>query len=294
MISIAPTGTISMLMGNVSSGIEPIFALEYERTIKNQDGTERKEIHRNYAWDLYCKLNPEADVKNPPAYFKTALRITPEAHIKVLAFAAEYVDQAISKTVNVPTDMTFDEFKGIYLSAHENGIKGCTTYRPNNIRKGILQEIGETPKTGVLNAKRHIVNWKNQSKVYLSVSETEEGKPLEVFAKLPKVAGIEGGVYNDIQYLTYSSDWELICRLISKRFTDGMTVQDLLDDCEKSSYTMYSLPAIIQRVFTTYLTQEQKAELITQGIECPKCGSTNTMKEQNCLKCLDCGDSKCG
>lgn len=144
LTSIAPTGTISMYANNVSSGIEPVFAMEYERKILNEDGTHRVEVVRDYAVHLYRQIHgPDVPL---PSYFVTAQTLTPEDHVNMQAAVQKYVDSSISKTVNCPEDITFEHFKEIYLHAYETGCKGCTTYRPNDVTGSILTSLDEAPK----------------------------------------------------------------------------------------------------------------------------------------------------
>ena len=138
----APTGTMSMVFGNnCSSGIEPIFSLEYERKVKmgGQSEDDVKIVQmRDYAYGLYqqAKLEGEDVVSDPP--FVTALEMDVDDHVAMLAAIAENVDMSVSKTINVPTEYPFDKCKEIYQKCWENGIKGCTIFRPNELRQGIL------------------------------------------------------------------------------------------------------------------------------------------------------------
>jgi ribonucleoside-diphosphate reductase alpha chain len=143
LTSIAPTGTISLLAENVSSGIEPVFAYSYKRRITKAGGESRDEKVEDYAYRRYRELHGEGPL---PDYFVNAQTLPPEAHIAVQAAAQKYVDSSISKTVNCPADISFDAFKDIYLRAYEAGCKGCTTWRPNDITGAILS-LDETRKT---------------------------------------------------------------------------------------------------------------------------------------------------
>jgi ribonucleoside-diphosphate reductase alpha chain len=129
LTSIAPTGTISLTADNVSSGIEPPFALFYDRTIEGFDGQSVERVE-DYAYSLGVKG-------------RTANEITAEEHVKVLSVASQYVDSAVSKTCNVGDDVTYDEFKDLYYNAWLNGCKGITTFRAAGMRKGILNEAND-------------------------------------------------------------------------------------------------------------------------------------------------------
>lgn len=138
--SIAPTGTISLsLANNASNGIEPSFAHHYFRNVI-REGKKSKEKVDVFSFELlaYRELvNQKAmpNSTNPaeklPDYFTTADDITPTEHVDIQAAAQKWVDSSISKTANVPTDFKYDDFKSIYLYAHEKDLKGCTTFRFN-------------------------------------------------------------------------------------------------------------------------------------------------------------------
>jgi ribonucleoside-diphosphate reductase alpha chain len=128
--SIAPTGTISLsLANNASNGIEPSFAHMYKRNVI-KEGKNSKEQMTVYSYEalLWNTLKPQIPF---PDYFMDAQTLPPKAHVDMQAAVQPWVDSAISKTINVPTDTPFEDFKDIYLYAYENGLKGCTTFRFN-------------------------------------------------------------------------------------------------------------------------------------------------------------------
>ena len=138
--SIAPTGTISLsLANNASNGVEPSFAHHYFRNVI-REGKKSKEKIDVYSFELLAYrelINPHAkpgatnDAERLPDYFIASDDITPKEHVEVQAAAQKWVDSSISKTANVPTDFPYERFKDIYLYAHEQGLKGCTTFRFN-------------------------------------------------------------------------------------------------------------------------------------------------------------------
>ncbi|MEX0838162.1 MAG: adenosylcobalamin-dependent ribonucleoside-diphosphate reductase [Parvibaculum sp.] len=134
--SIAPTGTISLFAGNVSSGIEPVFAYSYTRKVLMPDGTRREERVQDYAVEKFHEIF--GTEKALPDYFVNAQELAPADHIAVQAAVQNYIDSSISKTINVPADISFDAFKDIYTTAYEKGLKGCTTYRPSEVRGSVL------------------------------------------------------------------------------------------------------------------------------------------------------------
>ncbi len=138
--SIAPTGTISLsLANNASNGIEPSFAHHYFRNVI-RPGRKTKEKIDVFSYELLAyrelvntRATPGATVaaEKLPDYFAASEDITPKEHVDVQAAAQKWVDSSISKTANVPTDFPYEKFKDIYLYAHEQGLKGCTTFRFN-------------------------------------------------------------------------------------------------------------------------------------------------------------------
>ena len=136
LTSIAPTGTISLLAGNVSSGIEPVFDFRYERRVLERDGSARTERVEDYAHALYRgTFGASAPLTEA---FITAEELTPGAHLMMQAALQAHVDSSISKTINCPADLSFEAFKDVYLEAYALGLKGCTTYRPNAVTGAVL------------------------------------------------------------------------------------------------------------------------------------------------------------
>ncbi|MFW8596042.1 adenosylcobalamin-dependent ribonucleoside-diphosphate reductase [Cribrihabitans neustonicus] len=144
LTSIAPTGTISLYAGNVSSGIEPVFAYAYTRKVLQKDGSRTEEEVVDYAVQMY-REKFGADAKLPD-YFVNAQTLTPGEHVKMQAAAQKWIDSSISKTINCPEDISFDAFKDVYMQAWDEGCKGCTTYRPNDVTGSVLS-VSETADT---------------------------------------------------------------------------------------------------------------------------------------------------
>jgi ribonucleoside-diphosphate reductase alpha chain len=143
LTSIAPTGTISLFAENVSSGVEPVFAYSYGRKVLMPDGTRKDETVADYAWAKFREMfGPDAAL---PDYFVTAQTLAPADHLVVQAAAQKHIDSSISKTINVPANISFDAFKDVYIQAYETGCKGCTTYRPNDIRGAVLEAPPAAP-----------------------------------------------------------------------------------------------------------------------------------------------------
>ncbi len=138
LTSVAPTGTISILADNVSSGLEPVFSFRYTRNVLMPDGTRREEEVTDYAYRLYRRLKGEQNAPLTEA-FVDVQALSPSDHVVMQAAVQRYIDSSISKTINVPADLSFDAFKDIYSQAYELGCKGCTTYRPNEITGAVLE-----------------------------------------------------------------------------------------------------------------------------------------------------------
>jgi ribonucleoside-diphosphate reductase alpha chain len=143
LTSVAPTGTISLFADNVSSGIEPVFSYRYTRSVLMPDGTRREEEVSDYAYRLFRHLKGE--MAPLPDYFVDAQSLAPEDHLVMQAAVQRHIDSSISKTINLPADIPFDNFKDIYARAYAMGCKGCTTYRPNEVTGSVLEAMPEAP-----------------------------------------------------------------------------------------------------------------------------------------------------
>ena len=175
LTSIAPTGTISLFAGNVSSGIEPVFAWSYQRNVLEPDGSRRSETVSDFAHRAYReKFGQDAEL---PDFFVTAQDLSPADHITMQAALQPHVDSSISKTVNVPESISFEDFREVYASAYDSGLKGCTTYRPNDITGSVLSVSDGEPA---------------------STAESADEPLLPLEATLPSFAGQDGA---DVVYM---------------------------------------------------------------------------------------------
>jgi ribonucleoside-diphosphate reductase alpha chain len=138
LLAIAPTGTISLLAENVSSGLEPIFAASYARDVLAEDGTPKAFMLTDYALDLWRRTTGSAT--GAPNGFVTAGELPVRTHLEMQAALQPFVDNSISKTINVPEKTRFEDFKQIYDMAYDMGLKGCTTFRPNPATGEVLSE----------------------------------------------------------------------------------------------------------------------------------------------------------
>jgi ribonucleoside-diphosphate reductase alpha chain len=160
LLSIAPTGTISLAFAdNASNGIEPAFSWFYTRKKRMMDGTSKDYQVEDHAWRVFKKQG--GDVNKLPPAFVSALEISAIDHMKMVAAVAPFIDTSISKTVNVPADYPYEDFKHLYTEAWKAGLKGLATYRPNSVLGSVLsvtpEPKSEQPQDFVFDQDRRIV-----------------------------------------------------------------------------------------------------------------------------------------
>ncbi|EAQ04325.1 ribonucleoside-diphosphate reductase, putative [Pseudooceanicola batsensis HTCC2597] len=173
LTSVAPTGTISLYAGNVSSGIEPVFAYEYTRKVLQKDGSRTEEKVIDYAVQMWRDVKGDAPL---PDYFVNAQTLAPLEHVKMQAAAQKWVDSSISKTINCPEDISFEAFKDVYMEAYETGCKGCTTYRPNDVTGSVLSvseaKAAATPGERLRSARKAVGLTLDELKVKTGLSKS--------------------------------------------------------------------------------------------------------------------------
>ncbi|OIQ99486.1 vitamin B12-dependent ribonucleoside-diphosphate reductase [mine drainage metagenome] len=160
LLSIAPTGTISLAFAdNASNGIEPAFSWFYTRKKRMMDGSTKDYSVEDHAWRVFKQQG--GDVSKLPPSFVTALEISAIDHMKMVAAVAPFIDTSISKTVNVPADYPYEDFKDLYTEAWKAGLKGLATYRPNSVLGSVLsvtpEKKEEQPQDFVFDQDRRIV-----------------------------------------------------------------------------------------------------------------------------------------
>jgi len=192
LLSIAPTGTTSIAFGdNASSGIEPAFALVQKRKVRQADGTTRDDVLLNGAYRLFKTIFGEeanSDV------FTTALEISVDDHLKIVEAVAPFIDSAISKTVNVPANYLFEDFEHVYLRGWRSGLKGLTTYRPNNMLGSVLEDANaKKPADLRMDDPDRRIELKSVSSITSALRwpnrpETPQGLPATIY-RVPHPAG---------------------------------------------------------------------------------------------------------
>jgi len=313
LLTIAPTGTTSLLADNVSSGIEPIFGFTVDRNIKNEDGSIT--LHENIP-DYFYKRITELGYKLesfPNAI--TSSQVSPEAQIEMMAKFQRLIDGAISKTINLPADIKFEDekFQNIYIDAWKKGLKGTTIYRPNENLSVVIQKatdkklpVKEIESKGQLEifevepSERHIVFGDNGEKIYLNFTYDAKTKRLkEVFVSIPKNAGYVDGKFKNKVFMEKKSTWTTICRLISLGLRQGITAEKIIHQLESSSYSTRDLSSLIKTAMENFVerrklnNEENTKPTNVIGKECPSCKKFTFVKENGCMICKTCGYSPC-
>lgn len=322
LMSIAPTGTTSIIAGNVSSGIEPVFMHSYTRKVLQEDGVS----FRTYeAYDYgYLKYHEMLGIKigseKLPSYMVTADQLTVDQHLDMQAAAQEWVDSSISKTINCPESMTFEEFKDVYTKAYKFGLKGCTTYRPDpkSGRGAVLAKkeekklpaIEKVPMQDVLDGRRYRVKWNGDPAYYIQINDfvDEDGqrRPFELFINSQNAAHVE---------------WTTALAVtISAVFRRGGDVTFIADSLRKvysanqgAWHNQRYIPSVVAAIgakieehliYCGMLQPEEPVELKAETISiakpaargeiCPKCSAPALVRSEGCKKCTSCGHSDCG
>ncbi|PTE15565.1 adenosylcobalamin-dependent ribonucleoside-diphosphate reductase [Pseudogemmobacter blasticus] len=332
LTSVAPTGTISLYAGNVSSGIEPVFAYAYTRKVLQKDGSRSEEEVVDYAVQLWREKNGDEPL---PDYFVNAQTLPPLDHVRMQAAAQKWVDSSISKTINCPEDISFDAFKEVYMAAWDQGCKGCTTYRPNDVTGSVLTVSESSDKTPAEAPE----TTRGAEVVYLS-EPLDRPAALEGQTYKVKWPGSEHALYitiNDIVIAGHRRPFEVfinsknmehfawtvaLTRMISAVFRRGGDISFVVEELKavfdprggawmEGKYIPSILAAIggvIERHLIEIgfiegeglgLKSDPKAEMLRvgeapRGAACPACGSYDLRKVEGCLTCGSCGHSKCG
>lgn len=315
LTSIAPTGTISLLAGNVSSGIEPVFSVRYGRKVLQADGTTRTENVTDYAAALWWRMKGEGT--ELPRSLVTVEQLKPSAHLAMQAAVQKHVDSSISKTVNIPEDLPFETFKTVYEEAYDLGLKGCTTYRPNKVTGSVLSSKPDKPKAAaegaepvrereeVLSGFSYKLKWpETDHAIYITINDIVENgrrRPFEIFI-------------NSKNMEHYA--WTVaLTRMISAVFRRGGDVSFVVEELKAvfdprggqwmgGRYVpslLAAIGAVIERHMTetgsTDQEQEQRFSIVEKDGErrlaCPRCGGRSLMFQEGCATCLSCGFSKC-
>lgn len=313
--TIAPTGTLSIIAG-CSSGIEPLFAVCFTRNV--MDGTRlvevnpyfKAEMQRLGLWseslaEKIAETGSIQEIKEIPEevkkIFLTAHDITPSEHIRMQAAFQRYVDNAVSKTVNLPNHATEDDVREVYLLAYRLGCKGVTVYRDGSRQGQVIQKVKtETPSEPLKPRKRPEV-LKGVTRLmktgcgnlYVTINKDEKGKLFEVFTNIGKAGGCA------------ASQAEAIGRLISLALRSGIEPQQIVKQlkgisCHSPVWTangkITSCSDAIAKAIEAELRKlgadkNVSTDLVHYGA-CPECGGSLSY-EEGCVVCHSCGFTKC-
>lgn len=328
LTSIAPTGTISLYAGNVSSGIEPVFAYEYKRKVLQKDGSRSEETVEDYAVRLWRELHVDAPL---PDHFVNAQTLAPMDHVRMQAAAQRWVDSSISKTINCPEDISFDAFKDVYMAAWDLGCKGCTTYRPNAVTGSVLS-VAETSETTpevdtgadvvylstpfdrpeALEGHTYKLKWPgSEHAIYVTINDTiinGHRRPFEIFINS-----------KNMEHFAWTV---ALTRMISAVFRRGGDVSFVVEELKAvfdprggawvEGRYIPSILAAIGGVIEQHLVRigfiageglglksDPKAMRMVagqapRGAACPSCGAYEMVMIEGCMTCRACGHSKCG
>jgi len=329
LTSIAPTGTISLYAGNVSSGIEPVFAYAYTRKVLQKDGTRTEEEVVDYAVQMWRDKYGEADL---PDYFVNAQTLAPLDHVKMQAAAQKWIDSSISKTINCPEDISFDDFQDVYMQAYETGCKGCTTYRPNDVTGSVLS-VSESSEAApeadqgadviymaepldrpqALEGNTYKLKWPDsEHAIYVTVNDViinDHRRPFEVFINS-----------KNMEHFAWTV---ALTRMISAVFRRGGDVSFVVEELKavfdprggtwvQGKYIPSILAAIggvleQHMIAIGFLEGEgmglkedpQAGQQVVnlsenRGKSCPSCGQFDMQMVEGCMTCRSCGHSKCG
>ncbi len=332
LTSIAPTGTISLYAGNVSSGIEPVFAYAYTRKVLQPDGSRTEEEVVDYAVQLWRQMFGDAPL---PDHFVNAQTLAPLDHVRMQAAAQKWVDSSISKTINCPEDISFDDFKQVYMAAWDQGCKGCTTYRPNDVTGSVLsvsdssakqpEAATQTPdgaevvyiaeplgRPQTLEGQTYKLKWPDsEHAIYITINDiviAGHRRPFEVFINS-----------KNMEHFAWTV---ALTRMISAVFRRGGDVSFVVEELKavfdprggawmEGRYIPSILAAIggvIERhlISIGFISGEGAGLKIDpealkmavgdtpRGKACPSCGAFDMRMIEGCMTCGSCGHSKCG
>lgn len=314
LTSIAPTGTTSLLAGNVSSGIEPVFAYSYTRKIRQPDGSTRDEQVEDYAMRVWRTV--KGDTPPPPKLFVSSQTLTPSDHLTMQAAAQAFIDSSISKTVNCPEDISFDAFADTYIEAYHLGCKGLTTYRPNAVTGSVLSLGGPKadpvpatsddclpPRDEQLRGTTYKLRWPESAHaVYVTINDLEQDgkrRPFEMFINS-----------KNMEHYAWTLGLTRMVSAVFRRSSDVAFVAEELQavfDPRGGAWMqgryVPSLLAAIGDIVERHLVGLGPRDRLNDAAKlphpftpaaCPQCWASTLVKVEGCNNCLECGYSKCG
>lgn len=327
LLTIAPTGTTSILYGNISSGIEPTFLHTMKRKVVQPDGSKREYINHGFASLMWNALHPGEEL---PSYMVVANDLNVHEHIRIQEACQRWVDASISKTINLPEETSYEDFQKVYFLAYESDLKGCTTYRPSAVRGSVLSAVDE----------------KTSATKEAIAEKTKAGRPRTLPAQTVKLQwpGLNSALYITLGEST-DGPYEMFLNSKDQRFSEWMTITTLLiswllragtpletiagelkqiqameggwaDQKYHPSLVSYigsSLERLaLERQSPTETPSFDPASLPVDGMvrmgnvevtkskhgivgsQCPQCSEHSLVKKEGCDSCTNCTYSKCG
>ena len=326
LLSIAPTGTVSLAFAdNASNGIEPAFSWTYQRKKREADGSVSQYQVEDHAWRLYRALG--GDVAQLPPYFVSAMQMDAASHIAMMQAVQPFVDTAISKTVNVPEDLPYEDFKDLYAQAWQAGLKGLATYRPNSIVGSVLQVnppaappqavdpmravIARRPQGALPAVAEKIEYWTQQGRqhLYLVISflALPDGREraIEFFMPVGQNGESQQWVTSSMRLLSLAARGGFLDRALADmrkvawdrgpvrlgtyRKADGTEVP-LWHDSEVAAIAHALQNIIAHRAGEPARAAEgATSSAVRPGSKCPECGARAMIRKDGCDYCTECG-----
>lgn len=341
--TVAPTGTTSIYYGNVSGGLEPNFAHKIKRNVLQEDDSLKAHYSWSYSGELFraairmgiIPKDAAIDVDDPktwPPYMDTMDSLTLMDHMTIMSEVQRYVDASVSKTINLPKDMPYEQFVQVYDLAYKMGCKGCTTYRPSDVRGSILENADaldtkvaapelsvhiplqpdapiERPE--VLSGTTYKIKWPNRGAAFYVIINDYEGKPFELFITSKDSSNAEWTTALSLMITALfrkGGDISFIAAELKQ-------IQSIRDGAWVGGKYVVSLPAYLGELLERHITKTQpssvegtaapqtptkmlvKSQLQTTPLIkpeiCPKCNTASLSFVEGCKKCGSCGYSEC-
>ena len=332
--TVAPTGTTSIYYGNVAGGLEPNFAHKQKRNVLQADDSFKAHVSWTYSAELFRRaiqdgivvVDATVDIDDPktwPPYMDTMESLSLMDHMTIMSEVQRYVDASVSKTINLPKEMPYEQFVQVYDLAYKMGCKGCTTYRPSDVRGSILENADTVaPKLDqtqavplaspierpeVLNGVTYKIKWPNRgAALYIIINDDANGKPFELFITSKDSSNAEWTTALSLMITALfrkGGDISFIAAELKQ-------IQSIRDGAWVNGKYVVSLPAYIGELLERHInkTQPQSVEgkatppepIVTTvapaaqiPATCPQCNIPALTMIEGCKKCSSCGFSEC-
>ncbi len=323
LLTIAPTGTTSIYYGNISSGIEPVFDYIVKRKVLQPDGKNKEYTAHDYGYRVFHQVHgpaiPSSEMDNLglPEYMVKSADLSVFEHVRIQAACQEWVDASVSKTINCPESLSLEKFNEVYRLAYDLGCKGCTTYRPSDIRGSVLESAGvqskltddslhsiqELPKRPTeLSGITYKVRWpSHNSALYVTIND-QDGRPFEMF--------ISSRSGKSAEWMTALT---LMITALMRTLDNVDFISDELQQVVSANDSGWiegkyygSLVARIGHVLHEHLERgrdgRNESSLSAPNVielpvvtkeSCPNCEAPSLVHKEGCVTCSQCGYSNC-